>query len=344
MRFGKGVLFNSLLLIPNFLFANVVVKEQIGINSNFSYLFSDYEKSNSLGTGIFGFENEVYLGFSMSHSFFQLEVSPSFVIKRENKYLDFKNAFLNLYFDTLIVKLGKQNYHIGSGLIENIILGRIKKAEEWFTEVYYSVSYYAISFGAMLDQLVLSELESSKYVSPWGYFQISFPSWDLLFMLETPFHFKSNNVDIKLIFDASFEIYNGIFFYSTIRQDLLCEKDYAFRSQDNRYLLGLRYYTDFENTVVNGFNVAFESYSKSNNYFISTAFVLSWIENLFQTSAALKFNLSDNSLQVYLEGDFSITKILTLKIKSIFEPLRQKILFKSIPLSQILSIEIKFKV
>ena len=226
------VLFNSLLLIPNFLFASVVFKEQFGMNSSLSYLFSDYEKSNSLDIGIFSFENEVYLGFSVSHSIFQLEVSPSFVIKRENKYLDFKNAFLNLYFDTLIVKLGKQNYHIGSGSVENIILGRLKTAEEWFTEVYYSVSYYALSFGAMLDQLVLSKLESSKYVSPWGYFQVSFPSWDLLFMLETPFHFKSNNVDIKLIFDASFEIYNGIFFYSTIRQDLLCRtKSMRFCSQ-----------------------------------------------------------------------------------------------------------------
>nr|WKT13910.1 hypothetical protein LKV13_04675 [Borrelia sp. BU AG58] len=340
----RGVLFNSLILIPNFLFASVVFKEQFGISSNFSYLFSYSEKSSSFGTGVFGFENEVYLGFSMNHSIFQLEISPSFVIKREKKHLDFKNVFLNLYFDTLIVKLGKQNYHIGSGSIENIVLGRVKTAEEWFAEIYYTVSYYALSFGAMLDQLGLSDLNHPKHISPWGYFQISLPSWDILFMLETPFSFKSNNVDIKLILDASFEIYNGIFFYSTIRQDLLCEQDYTLRSQDNRYLLGLRYYTDFESTVLNGLSIAFENYSKSNNYFISTAFVLSWVENLFQTLAALKLNLNDHALQFYLEGDFHINKILMLKIKSIFEPLRQKILLNNMPLNQILSIEMKLKV
>ncbi len=48
------------------------------------------------------------------------------------------------------------------------------------------------------------------------------------------------------------------------------DQDYVFRSEDNRYLLGSRYYIDFENEILNPNTFVFEGYLKSNNHFIST--------------------------------------------------------------------------
>ncbi|SCW41110.1 hypothetical protein [Borreliella japonica] len=344
MELAKFLLFWFLLIIPSFLFSSVIIKEQLGLSSNFSYFFSDYDEKDFLGTGIFSFENEFYLGIFINHGIFEFGVAPSLTIKKGKHYLSFKNSFLNFYFDSLIVKLGKQNYHLGSGLIENIILDRIKDSEEWLAEIYYFVSNYIFSFGAILDEFSLDGLEKPKYLSPWTYFQLSFPKLDLLLMVETPFNLKNNNIDIKFIFDLSVEIYSGLFLYSTIRHDLLYDQDYVFRSEDNRYLLGSRYYIDFENGILNSIAFVFEGYLKSNNHFISTGFILTWIESLLKTSCFLKTNLNNNAWQIYFESTFDITKGFSLKIKSIFEPFGEKILFKNMPFNQILSIGMSFKV
>ncbi|WP_445436409.1 hypothetical protein [Candidatus Borreliella tachyglossi] len=227
MGLRKTILLDCLLLVPNFLYPVVVLKEQFGMSSNFLYLFSDYDSRDFFGTGILKFENKFYFGASLNHDILQLSVAPSFVIKDDQKYLGFKNIFLNLYFDSLIVKLGKQNYYLGSGLTENIILGRIEESEEWFAEVNYFISNYTLSLGIILDKLGISELERPKYVSPWAYFQTSFPMWELLFMIESPLRLENNSIDVKFVFDAFFEIYNGVFLYSTIRQEVLHKKKYA---------------------------------------------------------------------------------------------------------------------
>ncbi|WP_424632611.1 hypothetical protein [Borreliella lusitaniae] len=344
MEFTKFYLILLFLIIPRFLFSHFIIKEQFGLSSNFSYFFSDYDEKDFFGTGIFSFENELYLGIFINHGIFEFGVAPSLTIKKGNHCLSFKNLFLNFYFDSLIIKLGKQNYHLGSGLIENIILDRIKDSEEWLAEIYYFVLNYIFSFGAILDEFSLDGLEKSKYLSPWAYFQLSFPRFDLLLMLETPFNLKNSNIDIKFIIDLSIEIYSGLFFYSTIRHDFLYDQDYVFRSEDNKYLLGCRYYIDFENEILNSIAFVFESYLKSNNHFISTGFILTWIESLLKTSCFLKTNLNDNAWQIYFESTFDITKGFSLKIKSIFEPFEKKILFKNMPFNQILSIGMSFKV
>ncbi|WP_232535980.1 hypothetical protein [Borrelia sp. A-FGy1] len=312
------------------------------MKTKISLLLSDEDKKDFFGTGALQFSNLAYLGFLLNYKMLEFGVAPSFIVQNDDQYLSFNKLFFNLSFNDFIFKLGRQNYYLGNGLIENIVLKRTTIEPEWFFEFYYFISNYSVSLGSMLDKKSLDKFLSPEYLSPWLYFQASFDEVDLLTMVEFPFNIENKTFDITVIFDFLFEIYSGVFFYSTLRQDLLWPKNYKLDYDDNRFLLGLRYYISFENDVFNDFSIVFESYSKNNNYFLGSGIKLTWISELLQTTFSLKSNLNTHSLQFYFENNFLILKECYLKVINVLE-FNKKINLKDTPFYNIFSIELKIE-
>ncbi len=332
------------MALPGFLFAesSLFLKEHLGFKTKFSLLLPDEDKKDFFGTGALQFDNEAYLGFLLNYKILEFGIAPSFIVQNNDQYFSFNKLFFNLSFNDFIFKLGRQNYYLGNGLIENIVLKRTTIEPEWFFEFYYFISNYSVSLGSMLDKESLDKFSSPKYLSPWLYFQASFNEVDLLAMVEFPFNIENKTFDITVIFDFLFEIYSGVFFYSTLRQDLLWSKNYKFDDDDNRFLLGLRYYISFENDVFNDLSIVFESYSKNNNYFLGAGIKLAWIYELLQTTVSLRTNLNTHSLQFYFENNFLILKECSLKVSNILE-FNKKINLKDTPFYNMFSIELKIE-
>lgn len=344
MEFLKKFFLILFSTFPNFLFSesSLVFKEHLGLKTKFSLLFPDEDKKNFFGTGALQFSNEAYLGFLLNYKMLEFGFAPSFIVQNNDQYFSFNKLFFNLSFNDFIFKLGKQNYYLGNGLIENIILKRTTIEPEWFFEFYYFISNYSISLGSMFDKESLNKFLSPKYLSPWLYFQASFDEVDLLTMVEFPFNIENKTFDINIIFDFLFEVFSGVFFYSTLRQDLLWSKNYKFDDDDNRFLIGLRYYINFGNDVFNDLSIVFESYSKNNNYFFGSGIKLTWISELLQTTVSLKTNLNTNSLQFYFDNNFLILKGCSLKMANILE-FNKKINLKDTPFYNMFSIELKIE-
>ncbi|AHH09029.1 hypothetical protein, partial [Borrelia anserina] len=319
MVFLKKFCLILFLTFPSFLFSgfSFYFKEHLGLKTKFSLLFPDEDKKDFFGTGILNFSNEAYLGFLLNYKILEVGVAPSFIIQSNDQYFSFNKLFFNLSFNEFIFKVGKQNYYLGNGLMENIILKRTTIEPEWFFEFYYFISNYSVSLGIMLDKETLDKFLSPKCLSPWLYFQAFFDDVDLLAMVELPFNVKYKAFDITIIFDILFEIYSGVFFYSTLRQDLFWSKNYKFDGDGNRFLLGVRYYISFENDVFNDLSMVFESYSKSNNYFLGTGVKLTWIRELLQTTVSLRTSLNTYSLQFYFKNDFLVLKGYSLSVANI---------------------------
>ncbi|WP_025407115.1 hypothetical protein [Borrelia hermsii] len=329
------------LTFPNFLFSesSFYFKEDLGLKTKFSLLFPDEDKKDFFGTGVLNFSNEGYLGFCLNYKMLEFGVAPSFIIQSNDHYFSFNKLFFNLSFNDFIFKIGKQNYYLGNGLMENIVLKRTTIEPEWFFEFYYFISNYSVSLGTMLEKESLDKFLSPKHLSPWLYFQASFDEVDLLAMVELPFSIENTTFDITMIFDILFEIYRGVFFYSTLRQDLFWSKNYKFDGDGNRFLIGLRYYISFENAFFNDLSMVFESYSKSNNYFLGTGVKLTWVRELLQTTVSLRTNLNIYSLQFYFENSFLILKEYSLKLSNILE-FNKKLNLKDTPFYNMLSIEL----